>query len=80
MFCDRIPAPLVPGVRTKTRLESRFCNKEVYTPFNVLAFSGPGGESAAEVTVPDAPVTVLGPDGTAVVTSRPFVNIVPNTT
>ena len=30
-FCYfyRIPAPLMPGVPTKTRLESRFCNKEM---------------------------------------------------
>ena len=37
MFCFRTPAPLVLGfgalgVPTKTRLESRFCNTEVYTP------------------------------------------------
>ena len=29
VFCYRISAPLVPGVPTKPRLESRFCDKEV---------------------------------------------------
>ena len=35
LFCAQHLWCRVPTVPTKTRLESRFCNKEVYAPFNL---------------------------------------------
>ena len=56
-----IPAPLEPGLPTKTRLESRFCNKEaLMLPFYLrlprLCFRPAMGDPEGESTPPRSPL------------------------